>query len=154
MQTGWHEVLVAPHIEEEKAESNADESDQSSRSVVTTRLQRVLARNPSTASTLLGHSSPRFQDISAGSFLEVSPTAFRIAHRIGQLLSNKNSVEETSSLGGCGLIIDYGDDKAFANSFRVSLNYLEMGRYCSILDPRHLKTTKLWMSSTNQAIVI
>ena len=126
MQTGWHEVLVAPNIEEEKVESNADESDQSLRSAVTTRLQRVLARNPSTASTLLGRSSPRFQDIPAGSFLEVSPTAFRIAHRIGQLLSNKNSEDKTTPLGGCGLIIDYGDDKAFANSFRVSLCYREM----------------------------
>ena len=123
MQTGWHEVLVAPNVEEEKAESNADEMDQSSRRAITTRLQRVLARNPSTASTLLGHSSPRFQDIPAGSFLEVSPTAFRIAHRISQLLSNKNSADDktTSLVGGCGLIIDYGDDKAFANSFRVSL---------------------------------
>ena len=129
MQTGWHEVLVAPNIEEEKVESNADESDQSLRSAVTTRLQRVLARNPSTASTLLGRSSPRFQDIPAGSFLEVSPTAFRIAHRIGQLLSNKNSEDKTTPLGGCGLIIDYGDDKAFANSFRVSLGYREIGHY-------------------------
>ena len=129
MQTGWHEVLVAPNIGEEKAESNADESDPSSRSAATSRLQRVLARNPSTASTLLGHSSPRFQDIPVGSFLEVSPTAFRIAHRIGQLLSNKNSEDKTTSLGGCGLIIDYGDDKAFANSFRVSLGYFEIGHY-------------------------
>ena len=129
MQTGWHEVLVAPNIGEEKAESNADESDPSSRSAATSRLQRVLARNPSTASTLLGYSSPRFQDTPVGSFLEVSPTAFRIAHRIGQLLSNKNSEAKTTPLGGCGLIIDYGDDKAFANSFRVSLGYLEIGRY-------------------------
>ena len=118
MQTGWHEVLVAPNIEEEKAETKADKSDQSLRSV---GLQRVLARNPSTASTLLGHSSPRFQDIASGCFLEVSPTAFRIAHRIGQLLSNKNSDDKTTTLGGCGVIIDYGDDKAFVNSFRVSL---------------------------------
>ena len=131
MQTGWHEVLVAPNLEDEKAESNGDENDQSqsSRSAVTTRLQRVLARNPSTASTLLGRSSPRFQDIPTGSFLEVSPTAFRIAHRISQLLSNKNSEDETNSLGGCGLIIDYGDDKAFVNSFRVSLGYLEIDHY-------------------------
>lgn len=126
MQTGWHEVLVASNLEEEKGESNGDESNQSSRSAVTTRLQRVLARNPSMASSLLGHSSTRFQDIPAGSFLEVSPTAFRTAHRISQLLSNKNSEDQTTSLGGCGLIIDYGDDKAFANSFRVSLSYSEI----------------------------
>jgi len=125
MQTGWHEVLVAPNIEEEKIESNADESNQSSPTVVTTTLQRVLARNPSTASTLLGHSSPRFQDIPVGSCLEVSPTAFRIAHKIGQLLSSENSGNETTSLGGCGLIIDYGGDKAFTDSFRVSLGYCE-----------------------------
>ena len=121
MPKGWHEVFVAPNIEEEKAESNDDESDPSSQSSVTTRLQRVLARNSSTASTLLGNTSPRFQDIPIGSFLEVSPTAFRIAHRISQFLSNKNSKDKTTPLGGCGLIIDYGDDRAFANSFRVSL---------------------------------
>jgi len=86
---------------------------------VTTTLQRVLARNPSPVSTLLGHSSPRFKDIPIGSSLEVSPTAFRIAHRIGQLLSNENSGDEITSLGGCGLIIDYGGDKAFADSFRA-----------------------------------
>jgi NADH dehydrogenase [ubiquinone] 1 alpha subcomplex assembly factor 7 len=124
METGWHEVLVAPNIEEEKAESNADESDQSSRSAVTTRLQRVLARNPSAVSMLLGHTSPRFKDIPVGSFLEVSPSAFRIAHKISQLLSNKDI--KRPSLGGCGLIVDYGDNKAFANSFRVSLGYREI----------------------------
>lgn len=119
MQTGWHEILVASNMQEEKVESNTDESSQSSPSTVTTTLQRVLARNPSTASTLLGHSSPRFQDIPIGSSLEVSPTAFRIAHKIGQLLSTENSGDERTPMGGCGLIIDYGGDKAFADSFRA-----------------------------------
>ena len=113
---------MASNIEEEKTESNADESSQSSPTVTTT-LQRVLARNPSTISALLGNSSPRFQDIQVGSSLEVSPTAFRIAHKIGQLLSSENSEDGATSLGGCGLIIDYGGDKAFSDSFRVSLGY-------------------------------
>jgi NADH dehydrogenase [ubiquinone] 1 alpha subcomplex assembly factor 7 len=154
MQTGWHEVLVAPNIEEEKTESNADESSQSSSNAVTTTLQRVLARNPSPASTLLGLSSPRFQDIPVGSFLEVSPTAFRTAHKIGQLLSSENSGDETTCLGGCGLIIDYGGDKAFGDSFRVSFRFISKWNTIVILDPRHSKNIKLWMSSTNQAIVI
>ena len=123
MQTGWHEVLVAPNIEEEKIEPNTDESSHSSPAHVTATFQRVLARNPSTASTLLGHSSPRFQDIPTGSSLEVSPTAYRIAHKVSQLLSSGNSGDEVTSLGGCGLIIDYGGDKAFTDSFRVSLGY-------------------------------
>jgi hypothetical protein len=123
---------------------------------VTTTLQRVLARNPSPVSTLLGHSSPRFKDIPIGSSLEVSPTAFRIAHRIGQLFSNENSGDEITSLGGCGLIIDYGGDKAFADSFRVSLGYfgIELLSLSFILYPRHSRDMKLWMSSTNRVIAI
>ncbi|KAF8802501.1 DUF185-domain-containing protein [Phlegmacium glaucopus] len=116
MQTGWHEVLVASNMEEEKAESNVDKTRLTA---VATALQRVLARNPSTASALLGYSSPRFQGIPVGSSLEVSPTAFRIAHKIGQLLSSENSGAKKTSLGGCGLIIDYGGDKAFGDSFRA-----------------------------------
>ena len=154
MQTGWHEVLVASNIEEGKTESNADESNQSSPTAVTTTLQRVLARNPSTASTLLGHSSPRFRDIPVGSALEVSPTAFRIAYKIGQLLSTENSGNERTSLGGCGLIIDYGGDKAFTDSFRVSLCYCEIERDSLFFDHRHLKNITLWMSSTNRETVI
>lgn len=121
---------MASNLEEEKVESNADETSQPSPTAATTPLQRVLARNPSTASTLLGHSSPRFQDIPIGSSLEVSPTAFRIAHKIGQLLSSENSGDQRTSLGGCGLIIDYGSDKVFSDSFRVSLDYYETERHC------------------------
>lgn len=154
MQTGWHEVLVAPNIEEEETESNADEGSQSSPNAVTTTLRRVLARNPSPASTLLGLSSPRFRNIPVGSFLEVSPTAFRTAHKIGRLLSSEDPGNNTTSLGGCGLIIDYGSNKAFGDSFRVSFRFFSKWNTIVILDPRHSKDIKLWMSSTNQAIVI
>jgi len=125
MQTGWHEVLVASNMEGEKVEPNADETSLPSPNAVTTTLKRVLARNPSTASAVLGYSSPRFQEIPVGSSLEVSPTAFRIAHKIGQLLSSGNSGDKKASLGGCGLIVDYGGDKAFGDSFRVSSDCCE-----------------------------
>ena len=82
-------------------------------------LQRVLSKTPSPISTVLGNSSERFRDLPVGSTIEVSPTAFRLAHKIGQLLSTDTQVGDKQSLGGSGLIIDYGGDQVFEDSFRV-----------------------------------
>lgn len=65
--------------------------------------------------------------------MEVSPAAFKIARRVGQLVSGRDEPEplakrdvvvphkELESVGGCGLIIDYGGDKVYGDSFRVSM---------------------------------
>ena len=95
---------------------------------------------------LLGHSSPRFDKLPVGSFIEVSPTSFRIAHQVGRLLaakpppsdipsrSRQDATEEAEKgeepgVGGCGLIIDYGGANVFGDSFRVRLQHSSSFRY-------------------------
>lgn len=62
---------------------------------------------------LLAASSLRFIKAPAPSRIEVSPDSWRTARAIGDLLSAPNQ--------GAGLIIDYGDDHHFGDTFRVSL---------------------------------
>jgi NADH dehydrogenase [ubiquinone] 1 alpha subcomplex assembly factor 7 len=113
-ETGqWHEVLVATNVEQD---TNV-ESGSKTPTAYTSSFRYVLAPQPTTISTLLSMSSPRFKDLPAGSSLEVSPTSFRIGRQVGELLSSAKG--ETLGLGGCGMIIDYGGNKAFDNSFRV-----------------------------------
>ncbi|KAF8150719.1 DUF185-domain-containing protein [Crassisporium funariophilum] len=125
METGWHEVLVASNTEPQPdVEQKLEESNNPQNSIPTSQFRRVLAPNPSPASTLLGFSSSRFQDLPVGSSLEVSPTAFRTAYTVGELLScrkpdDDKPNDENTSVGGCGLIIDYGGDQAFGDSFRA-----------------------------------
>lgn len=99
-ETGWHEVMVGSHD-----------------GAPGPRLRRVLSTRPSAASTLLGLSSPRFKSLPLGSTIEVSPSSFKIARKIGELLASPG---KSASSGGCALIIDYGGDKAYGNSFRAS----------------------------------
>ncbi|KIK10229.1 hypothetical protein K443DRAFT_126999 [Laccaria amethystina LaAM-08-1] len=126
-ETGWHEVLIDANPEynatgdcqTEVEKPNVLKNTTNSKS----RLRRVLSRSPSATSTLLGQSSPRFSEIPVGSLIEVSPASFRTARQVGELLLGnvKNQEGESSrSPGGCGLIIDYGDDLVFGDSFRVS----------------------------------
>jgi len=111
-------VTIAESVPEEESTTSVTTSG---------RLRRVLNPLPSATSTLLGNSSPRFRDLPEGSTIEVSPTSFRIAHQIARLLSvhelstdpNRPASEE-KGVGGCGLIIDYGADRVFEDSFRVS----------------------------------
>lgn len=84
------------------------------------RLRRVLSPTPTASSTLLGLSSPRFQTLPIGSRLEVSQTAFRVARKVGELLSRQSSQSPSASLGGSALIVDYGGESCFGDSFRVS----------------------------------
>ncbi len=110
----------------------------SSNSNTVSHLRRVLTPLPTAASTLLGFSSPRFLNLPVGSFIEVSPAAFKIARQVAQLISgtSESEVEHrknlqkrdvapglTSSVGGCGLIVDYGGDKVYGDSFRVSSQF-------------------------------
>ncbi|KAH9481716.1 Protein arginine methyltransferase NDUFAF7, mitochondrial [Psilocybe cubensis] len=94
-------------------------------------LRRVLASKPSSASTVLGLSSPRFSELSAGSLLEVSPTSYRVARKVGELLATGTSNDGTNEvesgkenpIGGCGLIIDYGGASAYGDSLRAFKNH-------------------------------
>ena len=66
---------------------------------------------------MLGLSSPRFEKLPAGSRIEVSPASFKIARQIGGLLHDSADRAHTA---GSALIVDYGGDKVFGSSFRVS----------------------------------
>ncbi|KIL64283.1 hypothetical protein M378DRAFT_126966 [Amanita muscaria Koide BX008] len=113
-ETGWHEVMIGSHDSVRPTSVSPTESSYP-------RLRRVLSPEPSAASTLLGLSSPRFKNLPADSTIEVSPSSFKVAHRIGQLLASQG--ESTSVQGGCALIIDYGDDKVYGDSFRAFKNH-------------------------------
>ncbi|KAH9970552.1 S-adenosyl-L-methionine-dependent methyltransferase [Lactifluus volemus] len=76
-----------------------------------TRFRSVLASELSPVSTLLGSSSPRFVSLPIGARIEVSAASFQTAHRLGTLISQ--------GAGGCALVVDYGADHAFGNSFRA-----------------------------------
>ncbi|KAF9478849.1 DUF185-domain-containing protein [Pholiota conissans] len=135
----WHEVLVAstaeekPQTESDSAESNATSQPAASTSESTSSFRYVLAPQPTPISTVLGLSSPRFNELPTGSTLEVSPTSFRIARKVGELLAT-GSAEEELSIGGAGLIIDYGANHAFDNSLRAFQNH-------KIVDPFHAPGT-------------
>ncbi|KAF8697760.1 hypothetical protein AX14_001191 [Amanita brunnescens Koide BX004] len=103
-ETGWHEVMVGSHDSVRDVQSTP---------ALYPRLRRVLSTTPSAVSSLLGLSSPRFKSLPLGSTVEVSPSSFKIAHKIGELLASPGSS------GGCALVIDYGGDKAYGDSFRA-----------------------------------
>ena len=86
---------------------------------VSPRFHQVLSEAPNTVSNLLSVSSPRFQHLAVGSLLEVSPTAFNVARKVGEILHSTQGGQE--NVTGCALIVDYGGDHSYGNSFRVSL---------------------------------
>lgn len=45
--------------------------------------------------------------------MEISPASWEVARGMGRLLGGEK--------GGAGLVVDYGDAKAFGRSWRVSL---------------------------------
>jgi len=83
----------------------------------------VLSPKQTAATLVLGLSSPRFKALPIGSTIEVSPTSFVTARKVGELLSRSGSTSEgetvNASPGGCGLIVDYGGAKAYGDSFRA-----------------------------------
>ncbi|KAI0635645.1 DUF185-domain-containing protein [Trametes polyzona] len=92
------------------------------------RFRQVLSPSPTPSSTLLGLSSTRFQTLPVGSRIEVSPASFKIARQLGELLHDGSSDEARSA--GSALIIDYGGEKVYGNSFRAFKDH-------KIVDPFH-----------------
>ena len=83
------------------------------------RFRQVLSPAPTPTSQLLGTSSPRFLKLPVGTRIEVSPASFKIARQIGELLHDKSDSSEGAHTAGSALIIDYGGDHVYGNSFRV-----------------------------------
>ncbi|KAF8633097.1 hypothetical protein AX15_001514 [Amanita polypyramis BW_CC] len=110
-EAGWHEVMIGSQENIRPSEGGAQPMQSSCPC-----LKRVLSPIPTAASSLLGLSSPRFKNLPQGSTIEVSPSSFKIARKVGELLASHG---ESASLGGCALIIDYGGDKVYGDSFRA-----------------------------------
>ncbi|KAK4684003.1 NADH dehydrogenase [ubiquinone] 1 alpha subcomplex assembly factor 7, partial [Tremellales sp. Uapishka_1] len=74
-------------------------------------LRLALSRTASTLSDLLPTFSKRFDALPLGARVEISQENFKVMRAIGTLLNGGG--------GGVGLLVDYGDDKCFENSFRA-----------------------------------
>lgn len=105
------------------------------------KFRYVLSSSPTPWSVLLAARNPRFQVLQPGQRVEVSPEAWATARKMGELVSGrkakagkpekesdeqriKRERDESERLqipskGGAGLVIDYGDEKAFGGSFRA-----------------------------------
>jgi hypothetical protein len=124
-EEGWREVMIASEPDvtfPTKAMASASLVDAHPASVARgglTRLRTLVSPAGSATANVLGASSPRFQHLPIGSRLEVSPTSFKIARRIGELLDNRSNREKHAK--GCALIVDYGGEKSYGSSFRASL---------------------------------
>ncbi|KZP31759.1 hypothetical protein FIBSPDRAFT_1037317 [Athelia psychrophila] len=109
------------------------------------RFRLVLTPAPTTQGTLLGLSSPRFTALPVGKRVEVSHAAFKAARKVGELLSGGGRVTEDGDAdhmreggrkarkghgAGAGLVVDYGGDAAFDNSFRAFKDH-------ALVDPFH-----------------
>ncbi|KAJ7193938.1 S-adenosyl-L-methionine-dependent methyltransferase [Mycena pura] len=109
-ELGWQEVLIAL----------ADADSSAGAAEPHPRFRYVLSPQPTAASTLLGHSSPRFNDVPVGARLEVSPAAFKIARTLGTILADARTPAPPHACSrGCALIVDYGAAHAAAQSFRA-----------------------------------
>lgn len=56
----------------------------------------------------------RFDRLPEGSRMEISPASWEVVRALGKLVS-------ANTVGGAGLIVDYGDGKGFGRSWRVRL---------------------------------
>ncbi|KAI0322135.1 S-adenosyl-L-methionine-dependent methyltransferase [Amylostereum chailletii] len=134
-QQGWHEVLLTsakdPAAKTVLRPSNISGPAKAHLDIDTTltsstgpRLRPVLSHSPSPISTLLGSSSPRFQAMPIGSRIEVSASGFQSARKIGEMIAGPGR-------NGCALIVDYGGDHVYGNSFRAFKDHKQV-------DPFHL----------------
>lgn len=105
------------------------------------KFRHVLSPTPTPWSMLLAARNPRFQGLQPGQRVEVSPESWATARKIGELVAGRKAKEvkpekesdadrekreqkekerrSGRSQGGAGLVVDYGDEKAFGASFRV-----------------------------------
>lgn len=104
------------------------------------KFRNVLSATPTPWSMLLADRSPRFKGLQPGQRVEISSDAWAIARKAGELVAGRNAQQPSTedgkeseeqkrvrenqrlsapSKGGAGVIIDYGDDKAFGASFRA-----------------------------------
>lgn len=105
------------------------------------KFRYVLSPTETPWTKLLVSSNPRFQRLQPGQRVEISPESWATARKIGELVAGRKAAptpgaevsedaakaseeaaaqeEAGPSAGGAGLIVDYGDSKAFGSSFRA-----------------------------------
>lgn len=77
-----------------------------------------LAREATTLSKILPATSPRYLGIPVGERIEISPESWQVMRSLGEVVSGGKDGQVRA--GGAALVIDYGQDGASSNSFRVS----------------------------------
>lgn len=77
-----------------------------------------LAREATTLSNILPATSPRYLGIPVGGRVEISPESWQVMRSLGEVVSGGKDVKDGGA-GGAALVIDYGQDGASSNSFRV-----------------------------------
>ena len=124
---GWREVLVGL--------SNSGTAEQAAVKVLKPgeidkpadpdELGFVLSPTPTPWTQLLVANNQRFKGLQPGQRVEVSPEVWAVARRVGELVSGQAAGTRdekpvpVESVGGAGLVIDYGGDKAYGSSFRA-----------------------------------
>ncbi|EJD06897.1 DUF185-domain-containing protein [Fomitiporia mediterranea MF3/22] len=122
---GWHEIQITTSPDSTAKTLLTSSSTSSPQSTPQTESESEsesnlpplrLVRNPesTTLSSFLGSLSPRYTSVPNGARLEVSPTNFKLARTLAEL------VNDPQGAGGSALIIDYGRDVASGKSLRVS----------------------------------
>lgn len=132
---GWREVMV--DIDEKTEPVSVIKASDLNKPPQEPGLRFVLSPGATAWSQLLVASSERFKSLQPGQRVEVSPVSWTAARRIGELVSGYPALrpgpdgqpappsEELASerakpsLGGCGLVVDYGGYRFFSDSFRA-----------------------------------
>ena len=132
--TGWREVMV--DVDDGHRPVSVVKASDLNRKAPEPGLRFVLSPGPTAWTQLLASNSERFKMMQPGQRVEVSPAGWTVARRLGEWVSGYPALRPehaTSqrppadtreqrgkrSLGGCGLVIDYGGMRFFSESFRA-----------------------------------
>ncbi|KAG6865980.1 hypothetical protein C0991_009982 [Blastosporella zonata] len=136
-EDGWREVMVASTLDpiKDPRSHSATETDDTPPPPISLApgdplFQRVLSPSSNSMSRSVLNLSPHLEETAArlpvGSFLEISVESYLHAAALSQLIGQPKLADNTEvdrsdppCGGGCGLIIDYGGNQAFENSFRA-----------------------------------
>ncbi|ORY24701.1 S-adenosyl-L-methionine-dependent methyltransferase [Naematelia encephala] len=119
-QEGWREVKV--DLEPSLSMVPSSSTPVLRPSAPSSGLRLSLSREATLTSNALTKTSPRFTSLPDGSQIELSYDSWKIARRIGQLCAVNEEAENRCG-GGSALVVDYGGDRAYANSFRAFRNH-------------------------------
>lgn len=112
---GWREVFVDIDVQQTSSKIIIDPRQPTPSRDTGTKLRYVLSKAETVASRLLlRKDQPELDKLSGGARVEISSEAYEIAIHAARLLNKR----------GAGLIIDYGGEQTYSNSFRVRMNTL------------------------------